>query len=163
MLFPLKEVLILQYSLVQDARKVLIEFLSQINATDFIRTSENFGNGGSIKSLMVHICNSYFGWMSHFAFQRPFDKVGYDSVNNLKQCSEYFSKVDVLVDGFLGTFNDNYEKHITGTIANGTRTITTTPLIIFMHVITHEFHHKGQILSLSRSWGYLPVDTDILR
>ncbi len=39
----------------------------------------------------------------------------------------------------------------------------TTPFELFTHVITHEFHHKGQVLSLSRHLGYIPVDTDIIR
>lgn len=37
------------------------------------------------------------------------------------------------------------------------------PLKLFTHVITHEYHHKGQILSLSRHLGYIPADTDIIR
>ena len=40
---------------------------------------------------------------------------------------------------------------------------TAAPFKLFSHVITHEFHHKGQILSVSRHLGYLPVDTDIMR
>ncbi|MNY72090.1 DinB family protein [compost metagenome] len=40
---------------------------------------------------------------------------------------------------------------------------TAEPFKLFSHVITHEYHHKGQILSLSRHLGYTPVDTDIIR
>lgn len=36
-------------------------------------------------------------------------------------------------------------------------------LKLFTHVITHEFHHKGQIISLKRHLGYIPAVTDILR
>ncbi|MCB0640529.1 MAG: ATP-binding cassette domain-containing protein, partial [Phaeodactylibacter sp.] len=39
----------------------------------------------------------------------------------------------------------------------------TEALKLFTHVITHEFHHKGQVLSFSRHLGYTPVDTDVLR
>lgn len=38
-----------------------------------------------------------------------------------------------------------------------------TSLELFSHVITHEYHHKGQVLSISRHLGYTPVDTDIIR
>ncbi|MCB0535444.1 MAG: hypothetical protein KDD14_24780 [Saprospiraceae bacterium] len=41
--------------------------------------------------------------------------------------------------------------------------ILAPPLRLFTHIVTHEFHHKGQILSLSRHLGYTPVDTDIMR
>ncbi|HEX8506591.1 MAG TPA: DinB family protein [Hymenobacter sp.] len=38
-----------------------------------------------------------------------------------------------------------------------------SPLQLFPHVITHEFHHKGQILSMSRLLGHVPVDTGAIR
>ena len=34
---------------------------------------------------------------------------------------------------------------------------------LFTHVVTHEFHDKGQILSLTRHLGFVPVDTDVMR
>jgi uncharacterized damage-inducible protein DinB len=157
----IKQTLTLQYAMVQDARCVLLDFCSKINDADFIRSSGSIGNGGSIKNLMVHMCNSYFGWLSHFAAKQPFNKIAYDSIDNLSQCSAYFLKVDALVQEFLVAFDNNYEEPITGTIAGVV--VTSTPLQLFTHGITHEFHHKGQILALSRMWGYTPIDTDILR
>src|SRR5688500_11887437 len=122
----IKTLLVHQYSLVQDARKVLFEFLASISEEDFLRTSEHVGNGGCIKNLLIHTCNSYAGWLSHFAFGRPFNKVAYDSINQLSSCAEYFSKVDVMVEEFIHSFENRYEQSITGTIANGTRTVTST-------------------------------------
>jgi uncharacterized damage-inducible protein DinB len=34
---------------------------------------------------------------------------------------------------------------------------------VFSHVITHEFHHKGQSMTMSRMLGHLPPDTDVMR
>ncbi|MCL6569315.1 MAG: DinB family protein, partial [Meiothermus silvanus] len=32
---------------------------------------------------------------------------------------------------------------------------------LLMHPITHEFHHKGQMMTLARIWGYtMPPETD---
>ncbi|MEP6627343.1 MAG: DinB family protein [Ginsengibacter sp.] len=41
--------------------------------------------------------------------------------------------------------------------------ITTKSLSLFFHVITHEFHHKGQIATMCCIMGYPPPDTDIIR
>ncbi|RZL05047.1 MAG: hypothetical protein EOO89_27250 [Pedobacter sp.] len=41
--------------------------------------------------------------------------------------------------------------------------IETDSYSIFTHVITHEFHHKGQSMTMSRLLGHTPPDTDILR
>ena len=68
-----------------------------------------------------------------------------------------FDAVDGFMNEFMQTANDaiEYER-------NGAQNIDS-PLKFFTHVITHECHHKGQILSLGRSLGYIPVDTDVLR
>nr|WP_242021046.1 DinB family protein [Cytobacillus oceanisediminis] len=31
-----------------------------------------------------------------------------------------------------------------------------------MHTVTHEYHHKGQIMAMSRQLGYEPPNTDVL-
>ncbi|MGI8600731.1 MAG: DinB family protein, partial [Chitinophagaceae bacterium] len=74
---------------------------------------------------------------------------------------DYFNSVDKLADEFIGVFQNDSFKELK--IIVNENTISKTPFELFTHVITHEFHHKGQILSLSRHLGYLPVDTDIIR
>jgi uncharacterized damage-inducible protein DinB len=41
-------------------------------------------------------------------------------------------------------------------------TVTFTPGKLLMHTITHEFHHKGQIVAMVRQMGYVPPNTDVL-
>jgi uncharacterized damage-inducible protein DinB len=42
--------------------------------------------------------------------------------------------------------------------------ITVTPNKLLMHTITHEFHHKGQIVTMARQMGYDEIpDSDIFR
>jgi uncharacterized damage-inducible protein DinB len=36
-----------------------------------------------------------------------------------------------------------------------------TPALIFHHVLTHAFHHKGQIVAMCRALGYPAPDTDL--
>ena len=62
---------------------------------------------------------------------------------------------------FLDHFDQRYDQPVEGELAS--RHFSATPLELFTHVLTHEFHHKGQILVLGRAWGYEPVDTDVLR
>lgn len=37
-----------------------------------------------------------------------------------------------------------------------------TPRKLFMHTVTHEYHHKGQIMAMDRQLGYEPPNTDVL-
>jgi uncharacterized damage-inducible protein DinB len=40
-------------------------------------------------------------------------------------------------------------------------TAVRTPSLILHHVLTHAFHHKGQIVSMCRKLGYPAPDTDL--
>jgi len=40
--------------------------------------------------------------------------------------------------------------------------ISMTPAKLLMHTITHEYHHKGQIVAMARQMGYVPPNTDVL-
>jgi uncharacterized damage-inducible protein DinB len=43
------------------------------------------------------------------------------------------------------------------------RQVSATPLQLFTHLLTHEFHHKGQIMTMCRLLGHIPPDTDVIR
>jgi uncharacterized damage-inducible protein DinB len=47
--------------------------------------------------------------------------------------------------------------------ANPGSKIKLTALELITHVITHEFHHKGQVMTMARLSGFTPPDADILR
>jgi uncharacterized damage-inducible protein DinB len=36
------------------------------------------------------------------------------------------------------------------------------PRWLFTQAVTHEFHHKGQIVTIARQLGYQPVETDLV-
>lgn len=38
-----------------------------------------------------------------------------------------------------------------------------SPAFILLHVITHAFHHKGQVVAMLRIVGYPAPDTDLQR
>jgi uncharacterized damage-inducible protein DinB len=42
-------------------------------------------------------------------------------------------------------------------------TAVRTPALVLHHVLTHAFHHKGQIVSMCRRLGYPVSDTDLIR
>lgn len=71
-----------------------------------------------------------------------------------------FSKIDQSVDRFISEIHDLEEKvaySIKGSKGQASK------LQLFTHVITHEYHDKGQIMTLCRQLGLEGVDTDIMR
>jgi uncharacterized damage-inducible protein DinB len=149
-----------QYSFVKSSRAVLLQYCSGISAEHFISENTSFGRG-SIRNLLVHIGNTYEFWIGGQALHIHASFRTYDSVRNVTEVADYFLSIDELINEFFSVYADNFLAEINTSI--GGKLVPASPLKLFTHVITHEFHHKGQVLSLSRHFGYVPVDTDIIR
>ena len=149
-----------QYEGVQGARGVLLDYCETLAPEDFIRELKDFGRG-SIRNLLVHTVNTYRYWLEMFARNQPVGFTEPGAVPTAAEARRRFAQADAAVRAFIQCFRDAYETPIMGELRG--QTVTATPVTLFTHVVTHEFHHKGQILSMSRHLGYLPPDTDVLR
>jgi len=149
-----------QYSFITSSRHVLLEYCSRISEIDFVTENSTFGRG-SIRNLLVHIGNTYEFWIGRHALNLEMDFTAYNTINNVLQAKDFFVSIDLLVHRFIDVYSGKQLEDLVFVVNN--QKITASPLKLFSHVITHEFHHKGQILSLSRHLGYIPIDTDIIR
>jgi uncharacterized damage-inducible protein DinB len=157
----MKTLLLLQYEMVKDSRQALLKYCASLLPIHFVEDITSFGRG-SIRNLLIHTINTYKFWLKENAFNEIViyqDVQDYHSIDNI---IPLYSQVDILVENFLKVFKDKYHVPLTIPGDRGSEK-TITPLMLFTHVITHEFHHKGQILSMSRHLGYIPHDTDIIR
>jgi uncharacterized damage-inducible protein DinB len=158
----MQQLLTTQYELIKSARHVLFTYCESISADDLFKKSATFNNS-SIIDLLVHNANTYISWIRNFGLdaEMPFyEGVDFTHLNEIKLL---YNNVDLTVDEFLNKYSGDYLQAETKYIPRKGISLTLSPLQLFTHVITHEFHHKGQILTLSRSLGYIPVDTDAIR
>jgi len=148
-----------QYEFVRESRAVLFNYCKTISEKHFITENNLFGRGGSIRNLLVHIANTYEFWIAQQSLNHEVIFSTYDSKKTITDIVELFDIVDIFMNEFISLIAENkLIEYKVNEIKN-----TAAPFRLFSHVITHEFHHKGQILSLSRHLGYLPIDTDIMR
>ncbi len=156
------EILFHQYDLVKERRETLFQYCESMEQKHLNENLENFG-GRSIGYLLVHTANTYNFWLGHFPkiHDKPLVKSeNYSSI--LKIRALYHERNDVVFD-FLKKFDQSMDTPITNKLPSRNIDLAITPLQLFTHVVTHEYHHKGQILSMSRQLGYTPIDTDIIR
>jgi uncharacterized damage-inducible protein DinB len=151
---------VVQYQLIRDARKVLLDYCESFSVEHLNGIPEGYGNR-SIKDILIHIPSVYIHWLSNFALKKGMPLTEADSIQSFSGIHKMFELADREVEEFLITFQKNWDDPISNT--TGGLRLPQSPLTIFTHVITHEFHHKGQILMLSRSFGYTPPDTDVIR
>lgn len=149
-----------QYQMVKGSRMELLEFL-ETNLGDGLRIPVPAFNSKSIFDLLIHVSNTYRQWVNDFALKNKLQDADELNIFSIAQIRSLFAEVDLLVEGFIKEFNKKGKYPICGSVAG--RQLSLSPLQLFTHVITHEFHHKGQILSMCRILGYIPPDTDIIR
>ncbi|MFD1038385.1 DinB family protein [Virgibacillus byunsanensis] len=75
---------------------------------------------------------------------------------------DVFKETDNLVQEFLQEYAGQWYLAISSTVSWQEKPIDFTILWLFTHTITHEFHHKGQIVKMGRLLGYNPPDTDLI-
>lgn len=151
-----------QYKLMQSARATLFSYCDTVSLAHFTEELPAFG-GGSIRNLLVHTANTYQFWLGNFVLYKELPVINPLFVNNVNEVRQIFREVNSVTEEFIRHFQEHLLEPVAGEIPWRKIIMETTPLALFTHVITHESHHKGQVLSISRQLGYTPVDTDLIR
>jgi uncharacterized damage-inducible protein DinB len=150
-----------QYALVRDTRQVVFQFLKTQVAGDISKPVSLF-NDKTISYMFVHIANTYIAWAGNFALKGADGYFDQDEPLNLTQLQSLFAQVDKIMARFTDHFATNPTKFVKG-YKWPEKYIETDAYGIFTHVITHEFHHKGQAMTMARLLGHIPPDTDVMR
>jgi uncharacterized damage-inducible protein DinB len=151
-----------QYQLVLAARNALLTYCEQLNSNQLLQPIPGFNNS-SMQSLMVHVANTYIYWLVIVGQQNQRPYFNEADIKDITALRQMFEQVDIAVNDFLILFKDNMEISANHKLPNKVVMLTLTPLQLFTHAFTHEFHHKGQILNMSRQLGCIPADTDVIR
>lgn len=150
-----------QYKLTQLARAELLNYCGTLRPEALHKEVESFNNS-TITGILLHIANTYHFWLKRFAGKQEFEYFDEKNISDIIDVKKIFELTDKVVVNFL----DSYPYHTTkikGEIFWLKTDMTFNVLELFTHVMTHEFHHKGQIMSMTRLLGYSPVDADIIR
>lgn len=159
------DVLKQQYSFILSTREILFGFLEQIPMKDLQAEVPGFGTGSIIKTH-IHVADCYRYWLGSFAlgqkradfsFATDYEKEHAD----VQQVRDRFTLANEAVDRFLDTFSSRWFESIANEVKWQKEPWSTTPLWLLTHTETHEFHHKGQIVSITRHLGYEPPNTDL--
>ena len=150
-----------QYDLIKSARAAVFTFLgNDLNEQLFIPLPTF--NNKTIAYMLIHVANTYISWIENFTMDKNRSFYDDQNLSDLVQIKSLFEEVD----SFMGSFLDQYENSPDQQFANyksENRYVTATILELFTHVTTHEFHHKGQVMTMCRLLGHVPPDADIIR
>lgn len=149
-----------QYQLVIGARGALFNYCDTISNDDLLKPLASFNNESMI-SQMTHVANCYLFWLAHYAMQDKWPFFSNEEQKDMLAVRQTYDQVNMMINEFMHRYGQALEVPVT--LNRKGDMLTTTPLQVFTHVTTHEFHHKGQVLNMSRQLGHIPVDTDVIR
>jgi uncharacterized damage-inducible protein DinB len=143
------------------ARIRLLRFLAELEREDYIRPLECLA-GESIRDRMVHIVDAEGFWMSVLQNRvhdglRPAD---YPDVDALVPRSH--EATDRTLNLLHTADADWFIRQSLFSLPGRSAPVPLIPSMVVLHVLTHEFHHKGQICAAARSIGYEPPDLDLI-
>jgi uncharacterized damage-inducible protein DinB len=154
-----------EYEWVKENREVLLDFCSNMDLNDFTREM-GFG-WQSVRDTLVHVANCYHGWLGSYVLLRtkkPITPRENLSQMGIEEIRVLFEKADAYVNEVLESFVQKMDEPIVQPIPwrESSEAISMNPRKLFMHTVTHEYHHKGQIMAIARQMGYEPPNTDVL-
>ncbi len=138
---------------------LLLDHLSTIPATEYAREVSGFGFP-TIRAQVIHILNCEGFWI-HTLQAIPFVDQDPANLPTVSDARRLQSEVSTRTLNYLSGLSEQHlvtakELHFSdGDVA------VRTPALILHHVLTHAFHHKGQIVSMCRILGYPAPDTDL--
>ncbi|KGR90197.1 damage-inducible protein DinB [Ureibacillus massiliensis 4400831 = CIP 108448 = CCUG 49529] len=154
-----------EFEWVKQTRQILLDQCKELNEYDL---TKEFGFGfQSVKDSLIHIAGCYHAWLGCFVLSETSSPLlTKEEINEMQidDIQRYFQKADQYVDLVIEQFSNKFDVIIEKELdwKKGSGLVRKTPHQLLIHSITHEFHHKGQIVVMLRLLGYIPKNTDIL-
>ena len=140
---------------------LVLDHLSTMPAGDYLKEVSGFGFP-TLREQTIHVFNCEGFWV-HTLQGLPYADRTVDQCPLVADARLLQKEVSQSTHAYLSTLTDqgldaNTELHFSdGDFA------VRTPALILHHVLTHAFHHKGQIVAMCRALGHPAPDTDLNR
>lgn len=157
--FRMNDDLRLFYRLVQRTRDGVLDWLESL-PHEVLNSERGDFAYGSLANIYSHIAHCYLIWLSRGGVG---EVDGLPRAGSTEELRAMFDLVDRRVAQALAEF-DAPDETFRFTHENGWEE-TLSQRWLILHPITHEFHHKGQALSLARVLGHPhhgSPDTDLV-
>lgn len=138
---------------------LVLDHLSTIPASDYAQELLSFGFP-TLREQAIHIFNCEGFWIRTLQGLRYVDR-------NLQECPTVADarllqqEVSQRTRSYLSNMTDQQLNTDTELHFPDGEVAVRTPALVLHHVLTHAFHHKGQIVAMCRALGHPAHDTDL--
>lgn len=144
-----------------DRRDRVLQFLADtVTLEELVRDLK--AGWSSMRNTMVHSMEAEVFWVRYAMQQggRPdWDFAAYPDVAALKELA---ASVRTATEQFVAPLTDaDLARDAVITYSSGA-TFSFSLAKGFLHIITHDTHHRGQVMLLARQLGYEPPEIDLM-
>ena len=147
------------YSWVKFSRERLFAWAESLPDGVYTQERPDFAYG-SLRNVQAHIAGCYLVWVARRGLKDT-PHLDSEAIPDVAAMREVFVGVDAVMERAFDAFTTPDEEF---DLSFGNEVLRVTQRWLVMHPITHEFHHKGQMLTMGRVLGYpYPAgpDTDL--
>lgn len=141
-------------------RERLFDFLSQLTAEEFTRDM-NVGLQ-SIRSTLLHSLETELFWLDHRVRGGERPDWDYRQYPDLGSVRAKAAEVQAATRGWAAGLTEEDLGQLASVRYSSGTAFTYTIAKAFLHVITHDTHHGGQVVALARQLGYTPPEIDLM-
>jgi uncharacterized damage-inducible protein DinB len=138
---------------------LVLDHLSTIPASDYVKELPNFGFH-TLREQVIHIFNCEGFWIHTLQGRRYVDRKPEEcpAVTDARLLQQ---EVSAVTQVYLSNLTDQQLNSDTELHFPDSDVAVRTPALVLHHVLTHAFHHKGQIVAMCRALGHPAYDTDL--
>jgi uncharacterized damage-inducible protein DinB len=116
----------------------------------------------SVLATLAHIVSGEWVWLSRWRGESPRDWPSFD-LSTLPAVRARFDEVDAGLETFVGGLRErDLERKVPYKTMEGTP-YNQSLAHMLRHVVNHSSYHRGQVTTLLRQLGGVPVSTDLIR
>jgi uncharacterized damage-inducible protein DinB len=138
---------------------LVLDHLSTMPANDYVTEVSGFGFR-TLREQTIHIFNCEGFWLRTLQGLRFVDRT-IEEYPVLADVTRMQKEVSQSTHAYLSTLTDQQLNTDTELHFSDGDVAVRTPALVLHHVLTHAFHHKGQIVAMCRALGHPAPDTDL--
>ena len=147
------------HSWTHSSLTLVLDHLATIPEGDYAKEVSDFGFP-TLRAQIIHVLNCEGFWI-HTLQRARFedeDTADWPSVPDARVLQR---RVSANTLAYLSGLSDEQLNADTELLFSDGDKAVRTPALVLHHILTHAFHHKGQIVSMCRTLGHPAPDTDL--
>jgi uncharacterized damage-inducible protein DinB len=153
------------HSWAQGSLGVMLDHTAKLSPEELRKPLDGFGCE-SVHGTLMHTAEAEDFWVSHAhgrtweSWEHSGGPFGFKGCDTVEEIKARFAEVAARTLDYLAGLRDDElmtPQHITHHWGE----LDIAPAHMLCHIVTHAFHHKGQVVAMCRILGYPPPETDL--